>query len=80
MQAPNWDPTEGSGQVLLLDILSHRMSEIRMFTPAIRMTAGCRREASVCACIYSREWPFGVRKCRATRPFRIAKQARMPEH
>jgi hypothetical protein len=26
MQAPNWDPTEGSGQVFLLDILSHRMS------------------------------------------------------
>jgi hypothetical protein len=31
MQAPNWDPTEGSGQVFLLDILSHRMSVTAIF-------------------------------------------------
>jgi hypothetical protein len=36
MQAPNWDPTEGSGQVFLLDILSHRMSEMGIFRQVIR--------------------------------------------
>jgi hypothetical protein len=31
MHAPNWDPTEGSGQVFLLDILSHRMSVMGIY-------------------------------------------------